>query len=59
MDRENTAQTIPTTVSEVKIDNTVFRVKRTFSGEESLADILTGWAVTKTLQEEKAAQPQT
>ncbi len=51
MDRENTAQIIPTTVSEVKIDNTVFRVKRTFSGEESLADILTGWAVTKTLQE--------
>ncbi len=59
MDRENTEKSIPTTVSEVKIDNTVFRVKRTFSGEESLADILTGWAVTKTLQEEKAAQPQT
>lgn len=59
MDRENTAQSIPTTVSEVKIDNTVFRVKRTFSGEESLADILTGWAVTKILQEEKAAQSQT
>ena len=59
MDRKNTTQIIPTTVSEVKIDNTVFRVKRTFSGEESLADILTGWAVTKTLQEEKATQPQT
>lgn len=59
MDKESTVQIIPTTVSEVKIDNTVFRVKRTFSGEESLADILTGWAVTKTLQEEKAAQPQT
>lgn len=59
MDRKNTTQIIPTTVSEVKIDNTVFRVKRTFSGEESLADILTGWAVTKTLQEEKTAQPQT
>lgn len=58
MDKESTVQIIPTTVSEVKIDNTVFRVKRTFSGEESLADILTGWAVTKTLQEEKAAQPQ-
>ena len=59
MDKESMVQIIPTTVSEVKIDNTVFRVKRTFSGEESLADILTGWAVTKTLQEEKAAQPQT
>ena len=59
MDKESTVQIIPTTVSEVKIDNTVFRVKRTFSGEESLADILTGWAVTKTLQEEKAARPQT
>lgn len=34
----------------VKINKTVFIVKRSFSGEASLENIMTEWAVEKTLE---------
>ena len=54
MKTNNAILTAGNTTDEVRIDNTIFRVKRTFSGEESFAEILSGWAVNKTLQLENS-----
>lgn len=54
MKTNNAILTASNTTDEVRIDNTIFRVKRTFSGEESIAEILSGWAVNKTLQLENS-----
>lgn len=35
---------------EIRIDNTVFRIKRTFTGEVPLEKIMTEWAVNKTIE---------
>lgn len=41
------------TDDEIRIGNTLFRVKRVFTGEESLGHIITEWAIQRTLADMK------